>query len=261
MKEKNNPLLLKVLPANLLIKGFVKNMDECNYENYLTEFINASSYFMEKTGGIYFKYQNDQSNGQCDCYAKTKEYEYAIDYKLFGSQNALYGRSVLSNQITEITLGAYAFSQPRENKNIIASNILETIKDVTLEELEDIVDSKYAISEKTIVKRDIQGILRILRVKKNLLLFLTYQFLFPRDYHYDFEEEKEGLLKSISKRMKNIIIYRNELVENYDTFLCFLFENHLIITEFTDCGLKEVDVLPIDASPLFMKLSEIGDVF
>ena len=37
-----------LLPPELLIKKFVYNDPNCDYEKYLLEFINASAYFLEK---------------------------------------------------------------------------------------------------------------------------------------------------------------------------------------------------------------------
>ena len=48
MSPGHNKLIAEMLPAQFVIRGSIENMPECNYELYLTEFLNASSFFMGK---------------------------------------------------------------------------------------------------------------------------------------------------------------------------------------------------------------------
>ncbi len=43
--EINQTLLYKQLPAHMIVTNFIAGEDDCNYEIYIREFINESSYF------------------------------------------------------------------------------------------------------------------------------------------------------------------------------------------------------------------------
>ncbi|SHO48699.1 hypothetical protein [Anaerocolumna xylanovorans] len=60
----------KLLPSELIIKDFVKGEPECNYENYLLEIVNKSSFFREKSEEENFVSPQIESNGECDCNSK-----------------------------------------------------------------------------------------------------------------------------------------------------------------------------------------------
>ena len=47
----DNTLTVKLLPAALICKNFIDGMDNCNYEIYLREVVNASAYFRDKANG------------------------------------------------------------------------------------------------------------------------------------------------------------------------------------------------------------------
>ena len=113
MSPGHNKLIAEMLPAQFVIRGSIENMPECNYELYLTEFLNASSFFMGKTFNNPFVFQEDQSKGQCDCYAQIDTDKYGLDFKLFGSEKALQGKSIFSSQIIKVGQGAYAFAVPK----------------------------------------------------------------------------------------------------------------------------------------------------
>lgn len=111
MSPGHNKLIAEMLPAQFVIRGSIENMPECNYELYLTEFLNASSFFMGKTFNNPFVFQEDQSKGQCDCYAQIDTDKYGLDFKLFGSEKALQGKSIFSSQIIKVGQGAFLLQQ------------------------------------------------------------------------------------------------------------------------------------------------------
>ena len=77
------------LPPELVIKNFVPNVEDDNYENYILEFINASPWFMEKVGYIPFFHPVSEHFGECDCISGN----YGIDLKLILSNSELKRKS------------------------------------------------------------------------------------------------------------------------------------------------------------------------
>ena len=51
------------LPPEFLIKDYIPGEPDCNYEKYVLEFLNASEWFMEKTGGISFCHLKNGKGG------------------------------------------------------------------------------------------------------------------------------------------------------------------------------------------------------
>ena len=49
--DRMKDLMMRALPASLVIKGFVSGAADCNYERYMLEFVNASGFFRSKSAG------------------------------------------------------------------------------------------------------------------------------------------------------------------------------------------------------------------
>lgn len=84
----------KILPPELTIKDFIKGEKQCNYEVYLLEFVNKSSFFRNKSNGENYIKPQSESNGECDCNSSI----YELDFKLMASKTALQASSILSPQ-------------------------------------------------------------------------------------------------------------------------------------------------------------------
>ncbi len=262
MSPGHDKLITKMLPAHLVIHGAVQNDPNSNYELYLTEFLNASAYFMGKTRGNPFVFQEEQSKGQCDCYAKIGTEEYGLDFKLFGSEKALQGKSLFSLQAIKYGDCFWAITEPKmKSGSITGTWILSILKDRTLAELERIDTSYFLASPETLMEREIQAALKVMKVKKNLFLLLTYRFFFPTDFQYDYEEEMTDLILSISEKLESVIAFRQAYTDELETFFSFLFEDELIITEFQNGHLELIDHIPITASKVFCELNLLIEPF
>ena len=261
MSPGHNKLIAEMLPAQFVIRGSIENMPECNYELYLTEFLNASSFFMGKTFNNPFVFQEDQSKGQCDCYAQIDTDKYGLDFKLFGSEKALQGKSIFSSQIIKVGQGAYAFAVPKERGSITGTWILSVLKDRSFDELEMISNNVYQSDPANLIEREIQGVLKKLKVRKNLFLFLTNRFHFPEGFSVDFIKELDDLCLSLSERLEHVIAFRNKFAEGHDTYFSFIFEDKLIITECNNGKLKKADCIPLSQSKVFWDLNTILNPF
>ena len=88
-------------------------------------------------------------------------------------------------------------------------------------------------------RKENQGVLKKLKVRKNLFLFLTNRFHFPEGFSFDFIKELDDLCLSLSERLEHVIAFRNKFAEGHDTYFSFIFEDKLIITECNNGKLKK----------------------
>ena len=86
-------LKLRILPAPVIIKNFVKDDPSCNYEHYLVELLNSSKWFAQNHEKK-FVWVEKQSNGEPDAYSEG----YGLDFKLMLAESRLQGISIFSTQ-------------------------------------------------------------------------------------------------------------------------------------------------------------------
>lgn len=260
MKETkaNTDLLIKLLPAEYIISGFIKNMPDCDSEVYLLECINQSPFFMKKTRGSHFLRQISQSNGECDCYAGNEHNRYELDFKLFGSQKALQAKSIFSLQVEKLRDG-YVYSVPKKKEGTIkATWILKALKGLSLFELEQVAHGEDLDRFDKDINDDIRHVLKKLNVKKNLFLFLIEYFYFNNSC-YVFNNELEDILHTLNTYLSGMLLYRKKYAEGHDTFFSFIFDKKLIISQFGENGIALVDVVDLEKSETFMKIDSTLD--
>ena len=156
-------LTYKILPSQVIVKNFVKNERNCNYEVYLLEILNLSDYFRVLSLGEEYIKPISEENGQFDAISE----RYSIDFKLFIAESLMEGKSILSYSITKYSDGFYGYgaSKARNKKEMTCTNLCQAIRYLTLEELEGIERDK----KRTFLEKDIASFLDVLRTKKNIL--------------------------------------------------------------------------------------------
>lgn len=250
--------MIKMLPAEYVISHFIKNMPECDYELYLLECINQSSYFMTKTGGTAFVLQGPQSHGECDCYANEKM-QYGLDFKLFTSEKALHANSIFSLQVEQLAPGAYVYSVPKKERGqITATWITKVLNGLSLYELEQVARGENSTKLNNTANEDVRQVLLKLETSKNLFFFLTNYFYFQDD-NYDYQEEVGDIVSTLSKQLEGIVLYRKKHSGNFDTFFSFIFDKKLVITQFEETGLVLVDFVELSKSETFMRIDSTLD--
>ena len=240
-------LKAKLLPASLVIKNFVEGEQHCNYEEYLLEFINKSSYFLEKSQNALYIVPESESNCECDCNSLL----YKLDFKLIASKTALQGRSIFSSGITTLNNGGIIMTgSPKVgNGSMQTTRIHAALRSYSFEKLCELAKNK---SKKQGLENDIYEFLDTLSTKKNLLLFFPYQFEFETDYAFDLgvEQIRQALQDDFKVAMK----YRNFICENFDTYLCFIYDEKIVILEEKDSDFCYIDAVSLDESPIYQKL-------
>lgn len=235
----------KILDAPLIIQNYVNNEPECNYERYLTELLNHSEFFMQKTNGSVFKWVERQDHGEPDAVSKN----YSIDYKLFVTKSRLHGLRVTSGRITKMREGAYAFGIARwpAGEPFTCIRTVAALRPYSIEDL-----NRIALSSNGKIENEVSIILHSLRVQKNLLLFYPYTMLFSEPH--TFEEGCHSITEAFNEDLSTVGVYRRNKAPVYDTYLCVVYEKKLLIFELTADGWQMVDFVEMELSKTFTEL-------
>lgn len=235
----------KILDAPLIIQNYVNNETECNYERYLTELLNHSEFFMQKSKGSFFKWVECQDHGEPDAVSKN----YSIDYKLFVTTSRMHGLRVTSSRMWKTADGMITFgvgSWPA-GKPFFCFRTVAALRQYSYEDLRRIADTPDGNMEK-----EISTILKELRVKKNLLLFYPYTMLFSEPH--TFEEGCHSITEAFNEDLSTVGVYRRNKAPDYDTYLCVVYEKKLLIFELTADGWQMVDFVEMELSKTFTEL-------
>ena len=98
-------LAINPMPSSAVISNFVEEVTDSNYEIYLRELINSSTYFLDKGKSTYSEPLSEEA-GQCDAISE----EYELDYKLLDSQTKLMADSILKGQPIVLAPGFIAYT-------------------------------------------------------------------------------------------------------------------------------------------------------
>lgn len=213
-----------MLDAPLIIHGFVNDEPKCNYERYMTELLNCSIFFMNKTRGEKLHWNEKQDHAECDAVTSV----YSIDYKLLATNSSLQAKRETSGSITKIGDGCIAFGIGRlpAGVNFTYIRTAAALRGYSLEDLERIsADSEDRI------EKNISVILKNVRTKKNLLLFYPYNMSFSESH--TFRDGCKSIEDAFNADFNQIRLYRERKAPEYDTYLCTIYDDRLLIFEDT----------------------------
>ena len=235
----------KMLDAPLIIKGFVNGEPECNYELYLTELVNHSKLFLQKSEGEAFKWEEHQAHGECDAVSKS----YSIDYKLFATRSSLQGLRETSGRITKITGGGIAFGLGRwpAGKPFTGIRTVAALRSYSLKDF-----NRIAADPDGRIEREISKVLKALRVKKYLLLFYPYTLMFSEPH--SFESGCHSIAGAFNDDLDCIGSYRRYEAPGFDTYLSTIYEKKMLIFQLTNEAWKLEDFVEMKQSKIYMDL-------
>lgn len=245
----------RILPAPVLINNFIQGIEPYTYEAYLVEVVNATSYFLEKSNHELYTHPTKEDHGEWDCVSVG----YAMDFKLIASESRLRALNLFSPQIV-VEKGFVCYCAPKMgpgNKRyrlISAVRIFAALRFLNLDDLKEI-RGEQTFREKA--HKDIRFLLEVLETDKNLFLFFPYNMSFNDEG--SFEEGLDIALTGIGRDFHNSLLYRSEVCPNRDTYFCFVYAKHFIISVWVDEALRFLDAIPMQKSPLFMKLIDYVD--
>ncbi len=248
-------LRLKLLPAELIISGFIEKEELCNCEKYLLEFVNKSSHFLSKSNGQLYHAPPSEANGECDCNSDI----YKFDFKLIASQSLLRAKSDLSRHKILLCPGVTADRGPKKRNNSQeATNIYVDLRELNYEQLCQL-RQKSNIVPTDIAEKDVFQFLETLETKKHLLLFFPYYFSF--DVQQEFSVGIEKIQNALNNDFQNAMKYRKQSAKGFDTYMAYLYDKRIIFMEEQDHLFHYVDDVKLCKSPIFVELSGYIDNF
>ena len=247
----DNTLTVKLLPAALICKNFIDGMDNCNYEIYLREVVNASAYFSDKANGKEYTAPLEETHGEWDCISDS----YSLDFKLLASETALRARNLFSGRIYKIAEGVTGycaskieFSSPRY-KTIHATFIFKALRSLDVTELKAIRNSN---TKKQGVNTDIKALLETLETQKNILLFFPYEFFTKTDN--DFTIVISDIITVLSNDFSEAFKYRRDVAAQFDTYFVFIYAGRFVLTEICEGKMRFIGAINEMSSPTYMEI-------
>lgn len=217
------------LPAVVLIKNYVEG-HEVDYEEYLTEFINASKLVELNDGNKFIlKKHNEQSHGECDLVGK----KYSLDLKLLTDPKYMEAKSLLSYGRYSPCTGITCTTLPkRPGESMGYYDMIKVLRQSTLDRLLELEESKPKDKEEKVLI----NVLRHAAINKNVLFYL------PFEYYYDGSETDDTIAKFISSNIfediKPLLEYRNTKTDK-DTYIGYVSKGKFVIGKVNNKGIIE----------------------
>ena len=240
-------LIAHLLPSEMIIKNYIHGDPDCNYEKYLLEFVNASDFFLAKSGGDIYRLPKSEENGQCDCISAS----YQLDFKLIASKTALQARSILCPSKTAVTNGVIVTSEPKVKEGSIkATRIHAALRGYDFETLQKLRTTKV---KKQGIENDIIEFLETLETRKHLLLFFPYEFEFQNKYK--FLDGITQIQNALNSDFRCAMQYRvHEVGSDLDTYVAFIYDNSIVFMIEEATHLSYLERVDLTKSPIYMHL-------
>lgn len=246
------------LPPELVIKNFIPDVEEDNYENYILEFLNASDWFMEKVGYIPFFHPVSEHFGECDCISG----DYGIDLKLVLSNSELKRKSW--ERVLYYPQPDVDYTVPENN---FATRLHAALRLFDLADLQNLdtlgFGQEYSgMRDVEVIKRDVKYFLNNLETEKNLLLFHGYEMFFdaPETVQIPFEAAVRELEMAFDYDFTAAMEYRDRKV-GMETYMATIYEDKFVIFQWqgAEKGFRFVDAVAAEASPVYLKLRDVSE--
>lgn len=252
----DNTLTAKLLPAPLICKGFISGMDDCDYELYLREVVNASTYLKGRSNGEVYTAPPDESHGEWDCISE----RYSLDFKLIASETALRARNLFSSGIHKMAEGVTVYTVPKitsdnpRYKPIRATRIFAALRSMDIADLKQTRNSKQKAQG---IETDIKALLETLETQKHILMFFPYEFFTETDN--DFPTVVSEVTEVLSQDFSEAFKYRKEVAPEFDAYFVFIYAGQFVIMELCENALKLIDTVTETSSPTYMKIKDYTD--
>ena len=225
--------MITFLPTMMISKCEI-NGQQIDYENYLTELVNLSTYFMGLTYGEKYTKIIEHDNGQAD--VRTSNYE--LDFKLLVNQDFVNNKlKSLPNVDYSHIKDGYVCMMDKSNAgnsltpakaNSVFVLFFNRLLSITKEQIEKFEADKNS---------DLYSIIKMMKKEKNLLFFLPFEI----ECFTDIE-----VVNTVA-RIKNIFTIRDSI--NKDTFIAVLRKekgtlDEFYILKYEDSNFRIVDKVP-----------------
>ena len=217
---------VKIIEPKFLMLNGKNAFPGVSYEDFLIDILNASRFFREKCPLTeHYKLITEQSNGENDAYCST----YQLDFKLLVDTNIMRERYKNMPEVdyTQMSKG-FIFSKTKESVSDIPTNRI--LNDILECKVEDLRENRY-------INDTIKKLIKNLKKPKNLFIYYAYEYMgVSKAMMYNFED-------SMTQIFENILIYRDELELEKDTYLCFKINEYFVILEWVDRRLIIRDII------------------
>lgn len=243
-------LRAKMLPAKLIVKNYIEGETSCNYEIYIREIINESSYFRNKAGGEVYVAPVSEDNKEPDAISE----KYTVDFKLLVSRTRMEAKRELSPSIFKLAEGIIGEGPSRRQGEQLGTNICRVIRYLKNEDFYDLLNKK----SKNFIEKDICIYLKSLRVKKNIIYFLP--LVFSYDQEYSEHDAIEGIQKALYRDLCESMKYREENAVGYDTYVATIYEDRMLFFKLAVSCICYIDSVQLDRSYTYMKIANCGSL-
>ncbi len=245
---------ISAVPSTLWRKNSVGNVDDCNYELYLTEFVNTSEKFKQITGKKEVVYCNSQSNGEWDCAVDGKPF---LDFKLLCSQKMQQDIGETDLRLIANEHGTYDVKRPElKNQSYYGYWIHALLSSLTVDDLQDIYNGSGKLTNLK-ANKDLLSILKVASVDKDCLFLYTEFFM--ADEEITLEQMTEGAIKFLNRWVPTLFKFRDNTIPNRKTYLAFMVPKFkkIVICIWNGQDIELFDAVSFDKSQNFMKYSRI----
>lgn len=251
-------LKFKILPASLINTNFVEGNPNSNYEKYLLEFVNASSFFHDKSEGQVYTAPESEHCGQCDCISE----HYTLDFKMIVSPTMARAKNLFTQSICQpcpgVTMYGDAKVKPSDKRyRPIEATVLHTwLRNLSVDELCQIsLSDDFSIP----AYKDIKYILSAINKPKNILCMLPYEYVY--EGQSDIELLKNEVIKTVSVDYRSLADYRMKVQSEYENYVAFIFNNNFFILQFRESSVDVVDIIATTESKIFCQLKSVAKAF
>lgn len=245
-------LTIKPMPLSAVISNFVEGIPDCNYEIYLRELINNSTYFRDKGKSAYSEPPSEEA-GQCDAISE----EYELDFKLLDSQTMLMADSILKKRPMVLAPGTVACAERKK----LSGEVEVTKLHVALRGLsvDDLVNIRRTKTNHTNTQNDIPQILEVVEVKKHILMLLPYIFSFRQELHS--QDPIETIRVAINDDFRNLFLYREKTSPGFDTYLATVVSDSFLVFSIIHGEFYLVEPISTKYTPTYKQLLNYGDIW
>lgn len=249
----NDPeLMIRHMPPSAVIKNFVEGAPSCNYEIYLRELINSSTYFLNKGQSRYRKPLSEEA-GQCDALSE----DYELDFKLLDSQTKLMADSILKKRPAVLAPGLTTYSECKKpGGKVVATNLYVAIRGLSVNDLEIIRRTK---TRRTHIDNDIPQILEVVEVKKHILMLFPYIFSFGHETHP--VNPVETIKNAINNDFRNLFLYREKKSPGFDSYLTTVYSDSFLIFKIIRGKFSLIESISTEKTPTYKRLLDYSDTW
>ncbi len=205
---------MNIIPPKYLMLNGKNAFPKVTYENFLIDIINFSQYFSAKHSFMeYFILTTEQAHGEDDAYTS----DYQLDFKLLVGSNVMRMKNRNTPEIDYSHMSqGFIFSKIREVEEEIPDETI--LLDIAKVKIEDLKKEVYANST-------IKSVVKNIKKPKNLFMYYPYEYVLKNNAEYVL------VVPGILNAFKNLLIYRDELKLDKDTFLCLKINDYFEIYE------------------------------